>query len=68
MPNFLPGHHFSPSRKLKQVHVSRMKAYTSTQCGPIFLWNSANLCARDGSSKDAKPGKNQSNDSFTAAC
>ena len=37
MLNVLPGHHFSPSRKLKQVHVSRMKAYTSTQCGPLEL-------------------------------
>ena len=64
MPDVVPGHHFSLSRKLKTSHVSRAKAHTSMQCGPMFLWNSASLCARDGSSKHTIPGKNQSNDSF----
>ena len=65
MPDVVPGHNFSLSRNLKkQVHVSRMKAHISTQGGPIFVWNSAIKLMRSGSSKHAKPGKNESNDSF----
>ena len=48
-----------PCTQAKQVHVSRKKAHKSTHCGPIFLWNSANLCRRPDSqsSKHGKPGK-----------